>query len=136
MTKSKPPVKIIEQNDVRYLVNYTDKAIRRFVYKTGSFESYGDDMLCSSTPHFEVLEIPANCHFRLEDVDRFEGGRVWFQLVELEFDNGEVLEPQPLNESGLWGGSKLPGDKVVLEVKKISDGSPGGMVKGMGTDGE
>jgi|GEM_PF-1856265 hypothetical protein len=136
MTRRKPPVKIIDQHDVRYLVNYTEKAIRRLVYKTGSFQSYGNDMLCSSTPHFQILDIPPSCHFKLEDVDLFEDGVIWFHLVSLEFANGETLGGEALQQSGLWGGSKLPGEKVVLKVQKVSDGKEGGLVKGMGTDGE
>ena len=127
MTKEEHPIQIVEHEEVRYLVNHSDQGIRSLVYKTGCSFFEDDEVIHSSTPHFRITDLPALSHFKLEDIDRFEGGMVWFQLVELIFEDGTRLSDTPITTSGRQ--TSLIGPNLPLAVNKISDGKEGGVLK-------
>tara|TARA_Y100000031_G_scaffold122960_1_gene138101 strand:- start:1 stop:438 length:438 start_codon:yes stop_codon:yes gene_type:complete len=135
-------IHIMEKEGAVYIVNPQKLKINKLVYATNSCTLYEDDKLkriISSTPIYEIKNIPAESYFKIEDIDPFEDGlgdgtNISYYAEEIHWGNGDV-------EKGSWSlgvktsrkktffneGDELNLTEVLLKKKKI--GEEAGYVK-------
>ena len=122
-----------------YIANPQKIKINKLIYSTNSCTLYEDEKnqlkrVISSTPIYEILNIPSKSYFKIEDVDPFEDGlgsgtNISYYADEIHWDNGEiekegwVLEQKSINEKTFFRESEIPADLVEISVdcKKIGE---------------
>src|SRR5438309_1180957 len=118
------PLRIIERTGYRYLVNASDRAVRRLVFCTGCrFIDWDGTVIDSPAPRYELREIPAGSHVRFESIDPDEGGIIWWQAEEVEWDDGACDRGIALHEDGLGEDAGLPGREAELHKELLQSPS-------------
>lgn len=57
------------------------------IYETGSIISYDDEVVKSKTPKVRVLNLPAKSYAKIENIDIFEDGWIYFSILEIKEEN-------------------------------------------------
>ena len=122
-------IHIMEKEGAVYIVNPQKLKINKLVYATNSCTLYEDEddklkRVISSTPIYEIENIPAESYFKIEDIDPFEDGlgdgtNISYYAEEIHWENGDV-------EKKGWQLGKnedktLTLTEVSLEQKKIGE---------------
>ena len=122
-------IHIMEKEGAVYIVNPQKLKINKLVYATNSCTLYEDKddklkRVISSTPIYEIENIPAESYFKIEDIDPFEDGlgdgtNISYYAEEIHWENGDV-------EKKGWQLGKnedktLTLTEVSLEQKKIGE---------------
>ena len=84
------------EGNKRYLVNTSKVGVERIVYSTVAISFYDDDMVVSSRPSFELLDLPSGAKVFLEDVDPYEDGMISFRTEAVDWADGVREEGEPL----------------------------------------
>jgi hypothetical protein len=111
---------IIIQKQTVYLVNATEKDIKRLIYSSVSVMTFDDDAAVSSAATCEMENIPSNSFVCIEEVDPWEDGVVLYQADEILWADGTIEKMVRLNTQKLWGGGQIPGKEIELEKKYLS----------------
>jgi hypothetical protein len=116
---------VVELNEVRYLCNCSDNNIKEIVFQSQSAQGVcDDDLIVSSVAKTKIKCFPAHSCTKIEDVDRYEDGRVHFWLERVEWEHGEVQKGEHLYNKvpsgGGLGRAHLPEKTVELSLEKIS----------------
>ena len=93
-------IHIMEKEGIIYIVNPQKLKINKLVYATNSCTLYEDKddklkRVISSTPIYEIENIPAESYFKIEDIDPFEDGlgngtSIRYYTEEIHWENGDV----------------------------------------------
>jgi hypothetical protein len=131
-------IHILEKEGTVYIVNPQKLKINKLVYATNSCTLYEneDDKLkrvISSTPIYEIENIPAESYFKIEDIDPFEDGlgdgtNISYYAEEIHWENGDVekeswsLGIKSLRKKTFFNeGDELNLTEVSLKKKKIGE---------------
>jgi len=128
-------IHILEKEGTVYIVNPQKLKINKLVYATNSCTLYEneDDKLkrvISSTPIYEIENIPAESYFKIEDIDPYEDGlgdgtNISYYAEEIHWENGDV-------EKEGWGLEQKDDKTLSLtetSLKKKKIGEEKGYVK-------
>jgi hypothetical protein len=116
---------VVELNEVRYLCNCSDNNVKEITFLSqGAQGVCDDDLIVSSVTKTKIKCFPAHSCTKIEDVDRYEDGRVHFWIEKVEWENGEIQEGKHINKKTPSGGglgrARLPEKKVDLPLEKIN----------------
>lgn len=122
-------VHIVEKEGAVYIVNPQKLKINKLLYSTNSCTLYENEdgklrRVISSTPIYEIENIPAESYFKIEDIDPFEDGlgdgtNISYYAEEIHWENGDIEK-----EGWKLGGNQdktLTLTEVSLEQKKIGE---------------
>ena len=129
---------IMEKEGAVYIVNPQKLKINKLVYATNSCTLYEDDddklkRVISTTPIYEIENIPAESYFKIEDIDSFEDGlgegtNIQYYAEEIHWENGDVekeswsLGIKSLRKKTFFNeGDELNLTEVSLKKKKIGE---------------
>lgn len=98
---------IIRQQNV-YLYNKLKEPIEALIYETNAMFTTDDVIAVSSTPKYQILNIPENTAVFLEQVDRWEDGRVSYYLTEVKTKSIDFKGSISLRIKSLSGMVSLP----------------------------
>ena len=131
-------IHIMEKEGAVYIVNPQKLKINKLVYATNSCTLYEDKddklkRVISSTPIYEIENIPAESYFKIEDIDPFEDGlgdgtNISYYAEEIHWENGDVekegwsLGVKKLRKKTFFNeGDELNLTEVSLKKKKIGE---------------
>ena len=131
-------IHIMEKEGAVYIVNPQKLKINKLVYATNSCTLYEDKddklkRVISSTPIYEIENIPAESYFRIEDIDPYEDGlgdgtNISYYAEEIHWENGDVekeswsLGIKSLRKKTFFNeGDELNLTEVSLKKKKIGE---------------
>ena len=131
-------IHIMEKEGAVYIVNPQKLKINKLVYATNSCTLYEDKddklkRVISSTPIYEIENIPAESYFKIEDIDPFEDGlgdgtNISYYAEEIHWENGDVekegwsLGIKSLRKKTFFNkGDELSLTEVSLKKKKIGE---------------
>ena len=93
-------IHIMEKEGAVYIVNPQQLKINKLVYATNSCTLYEDKddklkRVISSTPIYQIENIPAESYFKIEDIDPYEDGlgddtNISYYAEEIHWENGDV----------------------------------------------
>ena len=122
-------IHIMEKEGAVYIVNPQQLKINKLVYATNSCTLYEDKddklkRVISSTPIYEIENIPAESYFKIEDIDPFEDGlgngtSIRYYTEEIHWENGDVEKERWRLE--IKDGKALALTEVSLDQKKIGN---------------
>ena len=131
-------IHIMEKEGIVYIVNPQKLKINKLVDATNSCTLYEDKddklkRVISSTPIYEIENIPAESYFKIEDIDPFEDGlgdgtNISYYAEEIHWENGDVekegwsLGVKKLRKKTFFNeGDELNLTEVSLKKKKIGE---------------
>ena len=131
-------IHIMEKEGAVYIVNPQKLKINKLVYATNSCTLYEDKddklkRVISSTPIYEIENIPAESYFKIEDIDPYEDGlgdgtNISYYAEEIHWENGDVekeswsLGIKSLKNKTFFNeGDELNLTEVSLKKKKIGE---------------
>ena len=122
-------IHIIEKGSSIYIANPQKLKINKLVYATNSCTLYEDEndklkRVISSTPIYEIENIPVESYFKIEEIDPFEDGlgegtNIRYYAEEIHWENGDVEKERWQLE--IKYGKALALTEVTLDQKKISE---------------
>ena len=122
-------IHIMEKEGAVYIVNPQKLKINKLVYATNSCTLYEDKddklkRVISSTPIYEIENIPAESYFKIEDIDPFEDGlgngtSIRYYTEEIHWENGDVEKESWRLE--IKEDKALTLTEVSLDQKKIGE---------------
>ena len=122
-------IHIIEKGSSIYIANPQKLKINKLVYATNSCTLYEDEndklkRVISSTPIYEIENIPVESYFKIEEIDPFEDGlgegtNIRYYAEEIHWENGDVEKERWQLE--IKDGKALALTEVTLDQKKISE---------------
>jgi len=122
-------IHIMEKEGAVYIVNPQKLKINKLVYATNSCTLYEDEndklkRVISSTPIYEIKNIPAESYFKIEDIDPFEDGlgngtSIRYYMEEIHWENGDVEKESWRLE--IKENKALTLTEVSLDQKKIGE---------------
>jgi hypothetical protein len=122
-------IHIIEKGSSIYIANPQKLKINKLVYATNSCTLYEDEndklkRVISSTPIYEIENIPVESYFKIEEIDPFEDGlgegtNIRYYAEEIHWENGDVEKERWQLE--IKDGKTLALTEVTLDQKKISE---------------
>ena len=121
-----------------YIANPQKIKINKLIYSTNSCTLYEDEKdqlkrVISSTPIYEILNIPPQSYFKIEEVDPFEDGlgsgtNISYYADEIHWDNGDIekegwtMEIKSVKEKTFFKkGDKVDLAEISLDCKKIGE---------------
>jgi len=122
-------IHIIEKGSSIYIANPQKLKINKLVYATNSCTLYEDEndklkRVISSTPIYEIENIPVESYFKIEEIDPFEDGlgegtNIRYYAEEIHWENGDVEKERWRLE--IKDGKALALNEVSLDQKKIGN---------------
>ena len=122
-------IHIIEKGSSIYIANPQKLKINKLVYATNSCTLYEDEndklkRVISSTPIYEIENIPVESYFKIEEIGPFEDGlgegtNIRYYAEEIHWENGDVEKERWQLE--IKYGKALALTEVTLDQKKISE---------------
>ena len=122
-------IHIIKKASSIYIANPQKLKINKLVYTTNSCTLYEDEndklkRVISSTPIYEIENIPAESYFKIEDIDPFEDGlgegtNIRYYAEEIHWENGDVEKERWQLE--IKDGKALALTEVSLDQNKIGN---------------
>ena len=122
-------IHIIEKGSSIYIANPQKLKINKLVYATNSCTLYEDEndklkRVISSTPIYEIENIPVESYFKIEEIDPFEDGlgegtNIRYYAEEIHWENGDVEKERWRLE--IKDEKALALTEVSLDQKKIGN---------------
>jgi hypothetical protein len=118
-------IEILIQRGNVYLHNKMDETIEELIYETASTFTTDEEIVVSSIPSYQILNIPPNTAIFLEKLDGWDDGKVSYYLTKVktemvDFEGSFVLKSKPLS-----GMVRLP---QIADCELVKLGSTDGYV--------